>query len=72
MQELSPNSCGRLLATVAKNNDADVSLRRESDPRRCVWQTTVFIEDREIAGCHVLPGERLTEVRIDGEHRLLR
>jgi len=63
VQKLSPNFCGRLLATVAEKNDADVSLRREPDPRRCVWQTTVLIENRKIAGGNILPGESLPEVR---------
>src|ERR1043165_6597618 len=71
MKKLSPNSGGGLLTPVAENNHGDLSLGSKPDPGRRIWKTAVLIEDREIAGSHILPGESLTKARINGEHRLL-
>jgi len=72
MQNLSPDPGGVLFSAVHKNHDAELSSRREPDIGRSVVQPTVLVDDQQVAGSDVLPGEALLEVWIHGEHGLLR
>src|SRR5437764_8201139 len=69
--DLAADAGRRLAAAVGEDDDAEPALRDHADIGRGVVEAAVLVDDEEVVVLHPLPGERLGEARIDGEHALL-